>query len=179
MPTKKIVDEKKVGRFEFLGKILNSNLFIWFLSSIIISGGATLYNNSQHRFELETTKIKELNNCQFEIVNRLNTMKFLLQRAKTMGEAKIALSGMRKSLGPVIPEYENVNIAALYFKTYQITGIRNETIGGKLRELEEWYLISELEDPNLTLKEIDKSNILDLIHTLKMYEDEQILSLKK
>ena len=174
MPIKEIEDDKKTGHSEFLGKILNSNLFIWFLSSIIISGGAALYNNSQHRFELESAKQKELTNCQFEIVNRLNSMSFLLKRAKTMGDVKYALSSMRKSLGPVISEYENVNIQALYFKIYQITGVRNKEIGETLIALEEWDLLSQVDDPTTLLKDADKVSILELINSLKKYEDQQI-----
>lgn len=169
--------DKKVEHSEFLSKLLNSNLFIWFLSSIIISGGATFYNNSQHRFELESAKQKELTNCQFEIVNRLNSMSFLLKRAKTMGDVKHALSSMRKSLGPVISEYENVNIAALYFKIYQISGVRNKEIGDNLRKLEEWDLLSQMEDPTTALKQVDQVSMLDLIHALKQYEDQQIANL--
>ena len=174
MPIEKIEEDKKVKRLEFLEKILNSNLFIWFLSSIIISGGAALYNNSQHRFELESARQKELTNCQFEIVNRLNSMIFLSKRAKTMGDMRHALSSMRKSLGPVISEYENVNIAALYFKIYQITGVRNKEIGETLIALEEWDLLSQVDDPTTLLKDADKNSILELIYSLKKYEDQQI-----
>jgi hypothetical protein len=169
----------KPNNSETLSKILNSNFFIWFLSSIIISGGATLYNNSQHHFEAESKKQIEINNSQFEIINRLNSMGYLMKRAKTMGDVKHALSGTHKSLGPVIPEYENVNIAALYFKIYQLSGIRNGEIGAYLRELEEWQLTSQIDDPSTPLQDADKTKILKLIHNLKEYEEKQITEFKK
>jgi len=175
MLIKQIDSDKKIEGSEFLGKILNSNLFIWFLSSIVISGGAALYNNSQHRFQIESARQKEISNSQFEIINRLNSMGFLLKRAKTMGDLKFALSSMNKSLGPVVAEYENVNIEALYFKTYQLTGIRNKVIGEHLREIEEWNLLSHTLDPKTPLKESDKVKLLQLIHALKEYEDQQVI----
>ena len=91
-----------------------------------------------------------------------------------MGDVKHALSSMRKSLGPVISEYENVNIQALYFKIYQITGVRNKEIGETLIALEEWDLLSQVDDPTTLLKDADKINILELINSLKKYEDQQI-----
>lgn len=175
-----ITNEKlKLNPTENLSKLLNSNFFIWFLSSIIISGGATLYNNSQHHFEAETKKQKEINNSQFEIINRLNSMSYLMKRSKTMGDVKKALSGVHKSLGPVIPEYENVNIAALYFKIYQLTGTRNTEIGSYLRELDEWQLASQMDDPSIPLQDADKSKILDLLRQLKEYEEKQIIEFKR
>ncbi|MBU3638745.1 hypothetical protein [Polynucleobacter sp. AP-RePozz3-80-G7] len=177
MSTEPIKEIHQPTRWDNLNKLLNSNFFIWFLSSIIISGGATLYHTSQQHFEIESNKQKEIINCQFEIVNRLNSMDYLIRRAKSMGDLKYALSSMHKSLGPVIPEYENVNIAALYFKTYQLSGIRNSNIGERLRELEEMNLTSQTEDPATPLTESDKTKILNLIHTLKQYETEQIIKL--
>ena len=84
---------------------------------------------------------------------------------------------MHKSLGPVIPEYENVNIAALYFKIYQLSGIRNSTIGEHLRELEEMHLSVQTEDPATPLTEANRTKIIELIHTLKEYENQQIIKL--
>lgn len=177
MPTEPIQENQQPKRWDELNKLLNSNFFIWFLSSIIISGGATLYHNSQQHFETQSNKQKEIINCQFEIVNRLNSMNYLLRRAKTMGDVRYALSSMHKSLGPVIPEYENVNIAALYFKIYQLSGIRNSTIGEHLRELEEMHLSVQTEDPATPLTEANRTKIIELIHTLKEYENQQIIKL--
>ncbi|QWE12120.1 hypothetical protein [Polynucleobacter sp. AP-Titi-500A-B4] len=179
MTEQKTNEIPKPNATENLSKLLNSNFFIWFLSSIIISGGATLYNNSQHHFEAESNKQKEINNSQFEIINRLNSMSYLMKRAKTMGDVKHALSGTHKSLGPVIPEYENVNIAALYFKIYQLSGTRNAEIGAYLRELDEFQLASQIDDPSTPLKDADKNKILNLIHNLKEYEEKQIIEFKR
>lgn len=177
MSTEPLKENQHPTRWEEFNKLLNSNFFIWFLSSIIISGGATLYHTSQQHFEIETNKQKEIINCQFEIVNRLNSMSYLVRKAKTIGDLKYALSSMNKSLGPVIPEYENVNIAALYFKTYQLSGVRNSSIGDNLRELEEIHLSSQTEDPATPLTESNKTKTLNLIHTLKEYETQQMIKL--
>lgn len=179
MSTEPIKETHQPTRWDDLNKLLNSNFFIWFLSSIIISGGATLYHISQQHFEIESNKQKEIINCQFEIVNRLNSMDYLIRRAKSMGDVKHALSGIHKSLEPVIPEYENVNISALYFKIYQLSGVRNAEIGSYLRELDEWQLSSQIDDPSIPLQDTNKTKLLKLIHNLKEYEEKQIVEIKR
>lgn len=154
--------------------LLNSNFFIWFLSSVILSGAASLYHFSQQHYEQTRTTHKELINCQFEIVNRLNHMSHLIRRAKTIGDAQFALSSMDKSLGSVVPEYEHVNMAALYFKQYQLNGIKNSENGQNFRELEELHLTMLTSDPKSNLSNRDKSQILELIHNLKKYESSLI-----
>lgn len=86
-----------------------------------------------------------------------------------MGDLKYVLSSMHKSLGPVIPEYENIIISALHLKTYQLSGIRNIKIGEYLRELEEMHLPTQAEEPAIPLTESDKNKFLNLIHTFKQY----------
>ncbi len=78
------------------GQLLNSNLGLWFLSSVCISGGAALYQTAQHRYEDRLNTQKELLTCEFEIANRLNGMKFLLLRAKKNADAQAGLIAVSK-----------------------------------------------------------------------------------
>lgn len=163
-----------VSHYESISKFLNSNLFIWFLSSVILSGGASLYHFSQQHYDQSQTMNKEIANCQFEIVNRLNHMIHLVNRSKTIADAQFALSSMNKSLGSVVPEFEHVNMAALYFKQYQLKGIQDSQNNQDFRELEELHLTMLTSDPKSNLSESDKKKILALLHNLKNYESSLI-----
>jgi len=159
--------------------VLNSNFGLWFLSSVFISGGATMYQITQHHYETELAQQKEVITCEFEIVNRLNGMGYLLRRANTVGEAQFALTSITKSLGPVSSEFEHVNIAVLYFKIYQLTGIRDIEMGNYVRELEEINLVIQGENPKAAFNGADKKRLLEIIDILQNYARKQIDNRKK
>jgi hypothetical protein len=159
-------------------EILNSNFGLWFLSSVFITGGAALYQNTQHHYEAKLNTQKEVITCEFEIANRLNSMKFLLLKAKTIGDAQTALTPISKSFGAVSSEYENVNIAVLYFKIFQLTGIRDKQMGDLIKELEEKNLALQSENPKKLLIEADRKRLVEIISVLQHYADEQIDSRK-
>jgi hypothetical protein len=155
-------------------EVLNSNFGLWFLSSVFITGGAAVYQITQHHYDTKVIKEKEVMTCEFEIANRLNSMKFLLLRAKTVGQAQFALTPITKSLGPVSSEYENVNIAILYFKIFQLTGQRDIRIGDLVRELEEKNLLIQAENPKNPIDEADRKRTLEIIDALHQYEIDKI-----
>ena len=159
--------------------ILNSNFVIWFLSTVFISGGAAVYQMTQHHYEAKLNTQRQLATCEFEIANRLNAMKFLLQRSKTVGDAQFALTPVSKSLGAVSPEYENVNIAVLYFKIYQLTGIRDMTLANYVKELEEINLSIQKQNPNATLNVEEQKQMISLITDLHRYALDQIYNRKE
>lgn len=165
-------DSEKVSTnsSEILLRLLNSNFFIWFLSSVILSGAASLYHFSEQRYQQSRNTNKEITNCQFEIVNRLNNMSHLMRRSKTVADTQFALSSLDKSLGSVVPEFEHVNMGALYFKQYQLNGIHDTKNDQNFRELEEMYLTMLTSDPKSKLSDLDKNKILELLHSLKNYE---------
>lgn len=160
-------------------EILNSNFGLWFLSSVFITGGAALYQITQHHYEVKISREKELIACEFEIANRLNSMKFLIKKAQTNADAKFALTPITNSFGAVSTEYEHVNIAVLYFKAFQLTGTRNSQIEGYVKELEEKNLEIQLANPKAPFDETDRKNLLEIIAQLQHYESEQINSRKK
>lgn len=155
-------------------EVLNSNFGLWFLSSVFITGGAAVYQITQHHYDTKVIKEKEVMTCEFEIANRLNGMKFLMLRAKTVGQAQFALTPITKSLGPVSSEYENVNIAILYFKIFQLTGQRDTRIGDLVRELEEKNLLIQAENPKNPIDEADRKRTLEIIDALHQYEIDKI-----
>lgn len=74
----------------------------------------------------------------------------------------------------MISEYENVNIAVLYFKIFQLTGYRDIQIGGLVRELEEKNLLIQPENPKLPVDEADRKRLIEIIDALHQYEIEKI-----
>ena len=155
-------------------EILNSNFGLWFLSSVFITGGAAMYQITQHHFEVKMSREKEVITCEFEIANRLNSMKFLIKRAKTNAEAKFALTPITDSFGAVSTEYEHVNIAVLYFKVFQLTGLRNAEMEGYVKALEEKNLAIHLANPTAPFDEDERKNLLEMISALQRYESDQI-----
>lgn len=157
-------------------EVLNSNFGLWLLSSVFISGGATLYQITQHHYTQKLSAQKELITCEFEIANRLNSMKFLLQKAKTNGDAQHALTPITKSFGAVSIEYEHVNIAVLYFKTFQLMGVMDKNISNYVKELEEANLAIQNANPKAPLDPQERAKLLKLIDVLQRYSTEQIES---
>jgi len=155
-------------------EILNSNFGLWFLSSVFITGGAAMYQITQHHFEVKMSREKEVITCEFEIANRLNSMKFLIKRAKTNADAKFALTPITDSFGAVSTEYEHVNIAVLYFKVFQLTGLRNAEMEGYVKALEEKNLAIHLANPTAPFDEDERKNLLEMIGALQRYESDQI-----
>ena len=164
-------DAKNLGKdvWAKVSEILNSNFGIWFLSSVFISGGAAVYQITQHHYEAKLETQRQLTTCEFEIANRLNAMKFLLARARTVREAQYALTPVTKSLGALSAEYENANIAVLFFKIYQLTGYKNMKVANDVRELEQGALEIQRKDPKDLLKEEDRKSLLAIIEVLHYF----------
>jgi hypothetical protein len=146
--------------------ILNSNVGMLLLSSVLISGGAALYQNAQHQYEARVTAQKEIISCEFEIANRLFVVKDLISNAKTVGDALVALAGAKKSLGPVKPEYQNVGLSVLYFNLYQLTGVRNPSVEQDLREIERVYSSLQEQDLKAPFKEAEKESMIKIFKEL-------------
>ena len=146
--------------------ILNSNVGMLILSSVFISGGAAFYQNMQHSYESRVTSQKEIISCEFEIANRLYVVKNLISHAKTVGDALEALTGAKKSLGPVKPEFQNVGLAVLYFNLYQLTGNRNPSVEQDLREIERVYFSLQEQDPKAIFNEADKESMTKIFNEL-------------
>ena len=141
-----------------------------------MSGGAAVYQMVSHHYTQKLTFQKEFLTCEFEIENRLNAMDYLLKKAKTIGDAQYALTPMSKSFGAVTPEYQNVNIAGLYFKTYQLTGLNNKVTGEYVKELEELNLGIQQANPKALLDEQTRDKLLKIIESLKQHSIKMIES---
>jgi hypothetical protein len=137
--------EKKLG-----GKVmefLNSSVGMWFLSSVVITGGAAGLQQIQHHYETEQKNKSQLATYQFEIGNRIQNMKYFLRHAKTVGEAKSALGSVFKSKFPISAELEHQSLSTLYFNLHQlIKGTEKE------KNVKALAVIRDLEDAEILLQ---------------------------
>ena len=101
-------------------EFLNSSVGTWFLSSVVITGGAAMLQQIQHSHEIEQKNKTQLISYQFEIGTRIQNMKFFLTQAKTVGDAKVALASVFQSKFPLNPELEKQSLSALYFNLHQL-----------------------------------------------------------
>lgn len=139
-----------------LMEFLNSSVGMWFLSSVVITGGAATLQQIQHHYELEQKNKSQLVAYQFEIGNRIQNMKYFLRHAKTVGEAKSALASVFKSKFPLNPELENQSLSALYFNLYQL-------IDGSDKEKSKLAIevVLNLEDAEILLQSQKNDQLLD------------------
>ena len=117
--------QKEVGQAEKrtaskVMEFLNCSVGTWFLSSVVITGGAAMLQQIQHNHEIEQKNKTQLIAYQFEIGTRIQNMKFFLTQAKTVGDAKVALASVFQSKFPLNPELEKQSLSALYFNLHQL-----------------------------------------------------------
>lgn len=156
--------EKKL--FEKINEFLNSSIGLLLVSSVVVSGGGALYQQAQHDYE-SREKIREQSLAfKFEIGDRIKNMQFLLKRAKTVGDAKVAMAGMFKSQFPLNSNLDNKSLSSLYFSLYQLAeGTEKE------RSKEAIQILNELEELEYSLQSRVNTDLLNAS------EKEQIIKL--
>ncbi len=154
----------------FWGKVnelLNSNVGMWFLSSVLVTGGAGAYQIVQHHYEVQLRNRTQLITHQFEIGNRIQNMKYFLRKAKTVGEAQFALKSVFQSKTPVDPSVEKLSLTVLYFNQYQIKGNENAKVLEIVRKLEDQEYLLQSQKPTDPFPEEQKEKLLELINNLE------------
>lgn len=161
--------EKKLG-----GKLMeffNSSVGMWFLSSVVITGGAAGLQQIQHHYETEQKNKSQLATYQFEIGNRIQNMKYFLRHAKTVGEAKSALGSVFKSKFPISAELEHQSLSTLYFNLHQlIKGTEKEKNLKALeviRDLEDAEILLQSRPDNEPLNNTDRESFTKLIAAIE------------
>ncbi|OZA31558.1 MAG: hypothetical protein B7X83_08330, partial [Polynucleobacter sp. 17-46-58] len=100
--------EKKL--FEKINTFLNSSIGLLLVSSVVVSGGGALYQQIEHDYESREKSKEQSLTFKFEIGDRVKNMQFLLKRAKTVGDAKVAMAGMFKSQFPLNSSLDNKSL---------------------------------------------------------------------
>ncbi|MDP1749652.1 MAG: hypothetical protein Q8L22_09345 [Reyranella sp.] len=138
---------EKHGFGKKLFEFLNSSVGMWLLSSVVLTGGAAMLQQIQHNHEIAQKNRQDLTSHKFEIQHRLDSMTFLLRRAKTVGEAKNALNGVFKSSIPLTPELQNRSLASLYMSIQPLLAGTE-----KQKTTEAFELVKQLEESELLLQ---------------------------
>lgn len=174
-----VVSEIKAEETKTESKImdfLNSSVGTLMLSSIVITGGAGLIQQIQHKHDIQQKNREQLVIYKFEIENRLDNMEFALRRAQTVGDAKDALNRLFKSKFPLSPELQNRSLASLYLNIYELVpGTEKQKAQAAIdfiRELEdaEYLLNSQTVDakPIDAQDKIQFSKLIQSIRSLKL-----------
>lgn len=123
---------------------------------MVLIGGAAFLQQVQHDHEIAQKNRDDLSSHKFEIQHRLDSMTFLLKRAKTVGDAKNALNGVFKSSIPLTPELQNRSLASLYLTIQPL-------LAGSARDktTEAFELVRQLEEAELLLQSQPDDKPLD------------------
>ena len=152
-------------------EFLNSSVGTWFLSSVVITGGAAMLQQIQHNHEIEQKNKTQLIAYQFEIGTRIQNMKFFLTQAKTVGDAKVALASVFQSKFPLNPELEKQSLSALYFNLHQlIEGSEKEKTRlamAVVLDLEQAEFLLQSQKNNQLLDAKDKEKLAKLVTSIE------------
>jgi hypothetical protein len=150
-----------------INEVLNSNVGMWFLSTVLVTGGAGVYQMMQHHYEVKIHNRTQLITHQFEIGNRIQNMKYFLRKAQTVGDAQFALKSVFQSKTPINPDVEKLSLSVLYFNLYQVEGAQNKETLDLVRQLEDQYYILQSQKPSDPLPPDQKAQLLKLVDELE------------
>lgn len=146
---------------------LNSNVGMWLLSSVLVTGGAGLYQNMQHSYEEKLHNKTQLIVLKFEIANRIQNMKYFWRKASTVKDGDFALRSVFQSKTPINPDVEKINLSVLYFNLYQLIGQQNQEVLDIVRKLEDAEFELQAQKPADPLSVDVKKEVLALINRLE------------
>ena len=168
------VSEIKVEKSKLGAQImafLNSSVGMWFLSSVVITGGAAVIQQIQHRYEVEQKNQAQLVSYKFEIENRLDNMEYALRRAKTVGDAKDALDRLFKSKYPLTPELQNRSMGSLYLNIYELlSGTKQEKAKSAIdfiRQMEDAEYLLQSQPSDKLINDEDRGRFNKLIKSIR------------
>ena len=144
---------------------------MWLRSSVVLTGGAALLQNIQHRHGVEQKNREQLAAHKFEVTHRLDQMEFGLRRSKTAGEAKAAMDGMFKSKFPLSPDLQNKSLGSLYLTMLQLVSDadpkRSAEVMDFIRRLEEAELLLQSEPDDKPLDAEQREQLRKLLKSVK------------
>jgi hypothetical protein len=164
----------EVGEKKFSDKIiefLNSSLGTWFLSTVIVTGGAGLYQQVQHHYETQKQNHQEVVKYKYEIENRLDHLALGLRHAKTVGQAKVALQRLYNGKFPLTPELQNRALGSMYLNLYQLLSgsdvERAQQAISLIHELEDAELLLDNQPDTQVISDADKAKLSKIVDDIK------------
>ncbi|MBU3612153.1 hypothetical protein [Polynucleobacter sp. MG-27-Goln-C1] len=158
------------GIWDKVNEFLNSNVGMWLLSTVLVTGGAGAYQTMQHHYEMKLRNRTQLITHQFEIANRIQNMKYFLRKAQTIGDAQLALKSVFLSKTPVNPDVEKLSLSVIYFNFYQMLGAQNKEALELVRKLEDQEYILQSEKASDPLPDAEKQKLLGWVDALEQIE---------
>jgi hypothetical protein len=150
---------------------LNSSFGTWFLSSVIVTGGAGLYQQIEHHYENQKLQHEQLIKYKFEIENRIDHMELALRQSKTVGDAKEAFQRLHKGKFPLSPELQNRGLGSMYLNLYDLLSGTNQQRAQEalnfIRQLEDSEVLLEAQPDNQPISEQDRAQFNKLIKSIK------------
>lgn len=149
---------------------LNSNVGMWLLSTVLVTGGAGMYQTMQHHYEVKLRNHNQLITHQFEVASRIQNMKYFLRKAQTIGDAQLALKSVFLSKTPVNPDVEKLSLSVIYFNIYQIQGVQNKEAMELVRKLEDQEYILQSQKASDPLPDAERQKLLSWVDELEKIE---------
>lgn len=146
-------DEKKFSTR--IVEFLNSSLGMWFLSTVIVTGGAGLYQQVQHHYENQKTKRQEVVKYRYEVENRLDHIEHGLRHTKTVAQVNTALQRLYSGKFPLTAELQNRSLGSMYLNLDQLLSAAE---GEKAQQA--IALIHQLEDNELSLDSLPENQLI-------------------
>lgn len=97
-------------------------------------------------------------------------MKYFLRKAKTVGDAQLALKSVFQSKTPVNPDVEKLSLSVIYFNFYQILGTQNKEALELVRKLEDQEYLLQAEKPSTPLSEAAREKLLKWVTELEQIQ---------
>lgn len=150
---------------------LNSSLGAWFLSTVIVTGGAGLYQNIQHHYENKKAQHEQSLKYRYEIENRLDHLELGIRHSKTVADAKKALQRLYSGRYPLTPELQNRALGSMYLNLYGLLQgddkERAKQAIGLIRQLEDSSMLLDPQPDAQPLSEADQAQLKKLIESIK------------
>ena len=153
--------------FEFF----NSSVGTWIVSSLIVTGGAGLYQHMEHEYETQALQHEELIKYKFEIEKRIDHMELSLRQAKTVGDAKKAFERLHTAKFPLSAELQNRSLGSMYLNLYDLLSGSNQERAQQaitfISQLEDAEELLDAQPDNQLLTEQDKARFTKLVKSIK------------
>jgi len=165
------VESLKIKSTSKLMELLNSSFGTWFLSSVLVTGGAGLYQQIEHYYDTKKSQQAQLMKYRVEIENRIDHMEVALRQATTVGQAKEALKRLHKAQFQLSPELENRGLESMYLNVYDlVTGSSKERAKQAIefvRQLEDSEVLLGSRSDSQLISDTDKNQMKKLIKAVK------------
>lgn len=163
-----------------LMEFLNSSLGAWFLSTVIVTGGAGIYQNIQHHYENKKVQHEQSLKYRYEIENRLDHLELGIRHAKTVGDAKKSLQRLYSGKFPLTPELQNRALGSMYLNLYGLLEGDDKERAKQaiilIRQLEDSSILLDSQLDTQPLSEVDQTQLRKLIDSIKNLHFNQLNS---